>query len=328
MQQGYRSSMRILVLGGLLLALGLGIGGCGSTSKSQTPVAGTASAKKTALPGTGKPTVTIGDKNFTEQFLLGQLYRLALQADGFSVNLNPNIGPTEVTLQALGSGRLDMYPEYLSTWNQTIAGYRHGFRSEYTAYQAAQRYALAHGMELLNPTPFSDSSAIAVNFNYGAENDLNSIADLSKVAGTLTVGAPPQFQQDPHGLPAIEQAYGFIPAGFKALDVGAQYQALDQGAVQAADVSTTDGELISGNYTVLKDPKNVFGWGNVVPVVATRVVDAEGPAFVTVINKVSALLTTDVIRQLNAAVDISHQSPQKVAKEFLLAHGLLPATQG
>ncbi len=327
MRRASSSSVRKLVLGGALAALGLGVGACGSASKTQTPVAGTASAKKTALPGTGKPTVTIGDKNFTEQFLLGQLYRQALEANGFTVNLNPNIGPTEVTLQALGSGRLDMYPEYLSTWNQTVAGYHRGFRSEYTAYQAAQRYALAHGMELLDPTPFSDTNAIAVGFNYGADNNLNTIADLRKVAPSMTMGAPPQFQQDPHGLPAIEQVYGFIPAGFKPLDVGEQYQALDQGAVQAADISTTDGELISGNYTVLKDPKNVFGWGNVVPVMSAKVVDAEGPAFVSTINKVSALLSTDVIRQLNAAVDISHQNPSKVAKEFLLAHGLLPAGQ-
>jgi osmoprotectant transport system substrate-binding protein len=318
---------RMLSLGGALAALALGVGGCGSAGKTQAPVSGTASAKTTALPGTGKPTVTIGDKNFTEQFLLGQLYKQALQANGFSVNLNQNIGPTEVTLQAMGSGRLDMYPEYLSTWNQSIARYHHGFRSEYAAYQAAQRYALSHGMELLDPTPFSDNSAIAVPFNYSAENDLNTIADLRKVAGTMALGAPPQFQQDPHGLPAVEQVYGFIPAEFKPLDVGEQYQALDQGTVQAADVSSTDGELMNGNYTVLKDPKNVFGWGNAVPVVAARVVDAEGPAFVATINKVSALLTNDVIRQLNAAVDISHQSPAKVAQEFLLAHGLLPAGQ-
>ena len=322
-----RLASRKIVLGGAVAALGLGIGGCGSAGKTQAPVSGTASAKTTALPGTGRPTVTIGDKNFTEQFLLGQLYKQALQANGFSVNLNPNIGPTEVTMQALTSGRLDMYPEYLSTWNQAIAGYHHGFRNQYAAYQAAQRYALGHGMELLNPTPFSDTSAIAVGFNYGADNGLNTLADLRKVASTMTLGAPPQFQQDPHGLPAIEQVYGFIPAAFKPLDVGAQYQALDQGAVQAADISTTDGELISGNYTVLKDPKNVFGWGNVVPVVAARVADAEGPAFAATINKVDALLTTDVIRQLNAAVDTSHQSPAKVAEEFLLAHGLVPATQ-
>jgi osmoprotectant transport system substrate-binding protein len=305
------------------VALVAGLAACGGSSPPTA--AGTTSAKTTTLPGTNKPPITIGDKNTTEQFVLGELYSMALQAEGFTVTLNQNIGPTEVTLQALANGQLDMYPEYLDTWNSAIAGYTRNFASQYVAYQAAQRYALPHGMELLNPTPFSDTDAIAVGFNYGAENNLNTIGDLRKVAQTLTLGGPPQFQQNANGLPAIEQAYGFMPAAFKALDLGEQYTAIDQGTVEAADVNTTDGELISGNYTVLRDPKHVFGWGNAVPVVTTKVVDAEGPAFTETVNKVSALLTTSVMRQLNAAVDLSHETPQAAAKQFLISRGLLPA---
>jgi osmoprotectant transport system substrate-binding protein len=205
-----------------------------------------------------------------------------------------------------------------------VAGYRHGFPSSYAAYQAGERYALAHGFELLDPTPFSDTDAIGVTFNYSVQHGLSTISDLAKVASMLTVGAPPQFQQDPGGLPMLEQVYGFLPANFKPLAIGSQYMALDQGTVQAADVGTTDGELITGNYSLLKDPRHVFGWGHVVPVVPVRVLDAEGPAFEGTINQVSALLTTPVIRQLNAAVDISGVDPAVVAEQFLQAHGLAP----
>lgn len=277
------------------------------------------------LPGTGRPTVTIGDKNFTEQFVLGELYYQALQAQGFSVVLNRNIGPTEVTIQALQSGRLSMYPEYIDTWNSAVAGYQHAFRTAHSAYVAGERYALAHGLELLDPTPFSNTGAIGMTFNYSVQNGVSSIGDLSKVASTLTIGAPPQFQQGPGSLATLEQVYGFAPQAFKPLAVGSQYDALDQGTVQAADVTTTDGELITGNYTLLKDPRHVFGWGNVVPVVPVKVLDAEGPAFEGTINQVSALLSIPVIRQLNAAVDISGEDPAVVAKQFLQAHGLVPA---
>ena len=300
---------------------------CGATSHQagaasrKSPTSTTAASR---LPGAGKPPVTIGDKNFTEQFVLGELYYQALRAQGFSVLLNRNIGPTEVTIQALQSGRLSMYPEYIDTWNSAVARYRHPFRSAYAAYQAGERYALAHGLELLDPTPFGDTDAIGVTFNYSVQHGVNSISDLTKVASTLTLGAPLQFEQDPTGLPAMEQAYNVTPAAFKPLPVGGQYQALDQGTVQAADVNTTDGELITGNYTLLQDPKHVFGWGNVVPVVPVRVLDAEGPAFEGTIDQVSALLTTPVIRQLNAAVDISGEDPVVVARQFLEAHGLLP----
>jgi osmoprotectant transport system substrate-binding protein len=333
------------------LALALASGACGSntrqTSASPAPAdpatsrTGTASPASTTpsattttsatntvtLPGTDKPEITIGDKNYTEQFVLGQLYLQALQADGFSVNLNANIGPTDVTLQALASGRLAMYPEYLDTWNTAVAGNPRRFRTHFGAYLAAQQYALAHGLELLDPTPFSDTDAIGVTVGYAAANHLSSIRDLRRVAQALTIGGPAQFEQAPGGLPAIEQTYGVMPAAFKALAVGDQYPALNQGTVQAADLNTTDGQLASGDYVLLADPRNVFGWGNVVPVVSAKVASAEGPAFVSTVNRVDALLTDSVMRQLNEDVDVSHQDPAAVAKQFLQTRGLLAPGQ-
>ncbi len=312
----------------------LGMTGCGgksagvSTSSSQP----SSSSTTPTLPGTGKPPVTIGDKNFTEQFILGELYQQALTAQGYAVILNQNIGPTEVIMRALQSGRLDLYPEYLDVgWQSSpapwsaAAGASQRFTSERLAYRAAQRYARALGLELLAPTPFSDTGAVAVTFNYSAQNDLSRIGDLRAVSAMLTFGGPPQFQQSPDGLPAISQAYGVVPAAYKPLGVGGQYQALDQGTVQAADVNSTDGQLVTGNYTLLADPNNVFGWGNAAPVVPARVLAAEGPAFSATIDRVSSLLTTSVIRQLNAAVDVSGVDPKVVAQQFLASHGLLGA---
>jgi osmoprotectant transport system substrate-binding protein len=295
-----------------------------TTSSPTTSSTSTSTTNTVSLPGTGKPVITIGDKNFTEQFVLGQLYLQALEAVGFTVNVSANIGPTDVTLQALASGTLTLYPEYLDTWNTTVAGNPRHFQTQFAAYEAAQRYALAHGLALLDPTPFSDTSAIGVTVAYAAANHLRSIRDLRRVATALTLGGPPQFQQSPSGLPAIQQAYGVTPAAFKPLPVGDQYPALDDGSVQAADLNTTDGELASGDYMLLGDPRTVFGWGNVVPVVAAQALSAEGPAFAATINRVDALLTRSVMRQLNADVDVSHQDPASVAKQFLQTHGLIP----
>jgi osmoprotectant transport system substrate-binding protein len=319
------ATVRLLSCVGAALAA-LALGACGSSSRATAAPGTTTATQTTALPGAGKPPVTIGDKNYTEQFVLGELYYEALKAEGFNVLLNQNIGATEVTLQALKSGQLGMYPEYLNTWNSTIAGYQRAFRSRHSAYVAAQRYALGHGFELLDPTPFSDTSAIGVTVSYAQQHSLRTIRDLTKVAPTLTLGAPPQFQQDPAGLPALEQTYGVTPAAFTPLEIGDQFRALDQGTVQAADVSTTDGELTTGNYTLLSDPLNLFGVGNVVPVVSSQVLDAEGPAFAATINRVTALLTLPAIRALNAAVDLSGQDPAGVARRFLVDHGVVLVT--
>lgn len=325
------------------LSAALGVAGCGGTSasSSSSSASSTSSAATTTnttatLPGTGKPPITIGDKNFTEQFLLGELYSEALTAQGYSVSLNQNIGPTEVTTQALQSGRLDMYPEYLDVgwqparapWSPPVGGYTQRYGSGRSAYRAAQQYAHTLGLELLDATPFSDANAIAVTSSFSAQNGVTTIADLGPLAPTLTFGGPAEFQQSPDGLPAIERAYGFQPAVYKALSVGGQYQALDHQLVQAADVNTTDGQLANGNYTLLTDPHHVFGWGNVAPVVPLTVLEREGPAFAATINRVSALLTTTVMRRLNAAVDISGQDPKVVAEQFLTSHGLRPAPPG
>src|ERR1700753_2479224 len=149
-----------------------------------------ACGKSAASPAPTRPASTprSGAKNYTEQFILGQLYVQALQAQGFSATLNQNIGPTEVTMQAMKAGSLSIYPEYLNVFHSAVAGYTRRFRTQLGAYKAAQRYATAHGLELLAPTPFSDTDGIAVTDAYGQENRLRSIGDLRRVDTQLTMG--------------------------------------------------------------------------------------------------------------------------------------------
>ena len=296
-----------------------------STTSTATSSASATTADTTALPGAGKPVITVGDKNYAEQFVLGQLYAQALRAQGYSVNINQNIGPTDVTVQALKNGSLTVYPEYLNTFNTAVAGYRHGFGTLLDAYDGAQHYALAHGMQVLAPTPFSDTSAIAVTVAYAAQNHVRGIGDLAHLTDGLTLGGQPQFQQGTPGLPALNDAYGFVPIGYRPMAVGDQYPALNNGAIQAAEVNTTDGQLATGDYAVLRDPRRVFGWGNVVPVASAKAMTTEGPAFADTIQRVNDTLTTDTIRQLNYAVSIAGQDPASVARQFLQTHGLLTA---
>jgi osmoprotectant transport system substrate-binding protein len=316
-------------------------GSSGTTSSSSTPTttqtttSSTSSAATattslsasttdtTALPGTGKPTITVGDKNFAEQFVLGQLYAQALRAQGFSVNVNQNIGPTAVTVQALQNGSLTVYPEYLNTFNTAIAGYHHSFHSLLDAYQGAQHYALAHGMQVLAPTPFSNTDALAVTVAYAADNRVRTIGDLNHLSAGITVGGPPQFQTGSPGLPDLNIDYGFVPIAYRAMAVGDQYSALNNDSIQAADVNSTDGQLATGDYVLMRDPRRTFGWGNVVPVVSAKAVAAEGSAFTDTIQRVDDTLTTDTMRQLNYAVSIAGQDPAAVARQFLQTHGLL-----
>ncbi len=298
-----------------------------TTTTSTTTTSTTASTTTTLsqlLPGTGRPSVVIGDQNYTEQFILGELYELALTAEGFSVTLNQNIGATSVSIQAMKDGTLDVYPEYLNVFDDSIADDTKPFSTLSGAYAAAQDWAAANGMVLLPPTPFSDTAGIGVSTAYAQQNGLRTLYGLRRVASAMTLGAPLEFQTSAIGLPAIEQAYGFLPASVEPVNTGDQYADLSAGTIQAAYVTTTDGQLSLAQYTLLADPRHVFGFGNVVPVATAAAISAEGPAFTATIEQVDALLSTTVIRELNAEVDLEHETPTHVATVILEDHGLLP----
>jgi osmoprotectant transport system substrate-binding protein len=316
---------RIFKTAAAALAVAIFAAACGSSSSPSSSSAastGTSSTAASSKPGAGKPPVTIGDKNFTEEYILGDLYAQALQAQGYKVTLKPNIGSSEITYKALQSGQIDMYPEYTGVIETVIAGVSTPPHSAAQTYSAAKSFLGAHGYTLLNPTPFYDTDALGTLKSFATKNHLTTIADLKKLGKSLKLGAAPEFATRFEGLLGLKQEYGIDPT-FEPLAIGLTYTALDGGKTQVDDVFTTDPQLTTGKYTILTDPKNVFGFQNVAPIVKQSVLTSEGPAFTQTINKVSALLTIPAIQRMNAAVAIDQQSPATVAHTFLAANGLL-----
>jgi osmoprotectant transport system substrate-binding protein len=275
-----------------------------------------------SLPGTGKPAVVIGDKNFAEENILGALYAQALTAQGYSVTLKDNIGTSEITWKALVAGQIDLYPEYTGTLLSAIAGDTNNPTSASAAYREAAAYAATHVFTLLKATPFYDSDALAALKGYATKNHLTTIASLKALGPKVILGAAPEFATRFEGLLGLKKEYGIDPT-FKPIAISLTYTALDSGKVDVQDVFTTDGQLATpGKYVILSDPKHVFGYQNVAPVVNAKVLAKEGPAFAATLNKVDALLTTNAIQQLNKAVSIDQDSPAAVASAFLKANGL------
>jgi len=302
----------------LAVALAIGIAACGGSSKSSTSTSGGTAT----LPGKGKPAVTIGDKNFTEEYILGELYAQALRAKGYTVNVKANIGSSEIIDKALTSGKIDMYPEYTGVILSELAHQTKNPSDANAAFQAAKTFQEGRGFTLLKKSPFFDTDAIAVKADYAQKNGLKQVGDLKKLGKKFRIGAPPEFKTRFSGLLGLKQEYGVVPT-FKPLAIGLQYKALDSGKVDGADVFTTDAALTKGSYAVLKDPKNIFGFQNVAPVIKKSVLKAQGPDFAKTVNAVTATLTTEAMQKMNAAVDIDKQKPADVAKQFLQANSLL-----
>ncbi len=90
--------------------------------------------------GQSGPAVRIGRKNFTEQYILGELYRQALETEGFRVELKRDIGSSEIVHEALAGGALDMYPEYIGVLLSEIANQPVRPRGARAAYEMAKAY--------------------------------------------------------------------------------------------------------------------------------------------------------------------------------------------
>ncbi len=289
--------------------------GCGSSSKPSTATA--------TGPGAGKPAVTFGTKNFPEQFLLGELYAQALRAKGFTVKLKSDVGATEIIYRALTLGTLDAYPEYTGILRTVIGGTRTRATSADAAYRQARQVAAREGIVMLQPTPFVDRDVLAVKPAFASRYNVHSISGLAKVPRTVRISGAPEFRTRVEGFVGLRDVYGLQNMAFRPRRIGTQYAALDAGTVDAADVFTTDGQLQSSSaYVVLKDPKNLFGFQNEAPLVRQKVLDQQGPAFADTLNAVSAKLTTQVMRQMNASVVLRGESPAVVADTFLRTNHL------
>ncbi len=288
------------------VALAAGLAACGGDDDGD----------RADRPRAAGPPVRIGTKNFTEQYILGELYRQALESAGFRVELKSDVGSSEIIHQALAGGGLDMYPEYVGVLLSEIADRRERPSSPAAAYRLAEAFEERSGFTLLEMTPFSDANALAVKPAFARRHRLRGLADLRRVK-RVRIGAPPEFRTRFEGIVGLMDRYGLRNLRAQPLRIGRQYRALDTGQVDAAAVFTTDGQLAGRRYVLLDDPRGVFAEQHAAPVIARAALRRHGPRLAEAIDAVSRRLTTRAMRRMNAAVDLDGRRPRDVAAEFL-----------
>jgi osmoprotectant transport system substrate-binding protein len=264
------------------------------------------------------PTVTIGTKNFTEQYILGQLYKQALEAKGYRVVYKENIGSSELIDAAFKSGKINFYPEYTGVLVANIA-------KQPLPKTAAATYAAAMKFEtgkrsatLLKMTPFSDSDSFGMLTSTAQKLGVKTIDDMKKVKSFSFAGYP-ECKTRITCLLGLKNIYGLKQAKFVPLGSISVYTLLDQGKVTSGDVFSTDPQLLSSKYTVLTDTKHIFGFQNIAPVVSKKIADAK---LAKIVDAVSLKLTEKAMRAMNKAVAIDKKSPADVASAFLTANKL------
>ncbi|KKF02065.1 ABC transporter substrate-binding protein [Mycolicibacterium obuense] len=301
------SPLRVL----LTLVLALTVAACGSSN----PLGGG------EVSGDLK-SIKVGSADFTESKIIAEIYAQALEANGFTVSRQFGIGSRETYIPAVQDHSIDLIPEYTGNLLQYFDE-----KSPATTPDAvllALFKALPGDLSILVPSPAEDKDTLAVSEATAQRWNLKSIADLAARSPEVKVGGPSEFQTRQTGLVGLKEKYGLdiAPANFVAISDGggpATVQALTGGTVTAANIFSTSPAIEQSKLVVLEDPKNVFLAANVVPLVASQKMSAD---LKTVLDAVSAKLTTEALIQLNTAVEGNQGvDPDEAAGKWIADNG-------
>ncbi|HET7572198.1 MAG TPA: ABC transporter substrate-binding protein [Gaiellaceae bacterium] len=297
------------------VALLIGLTACGGSGSSS----GVAGAQKTVARH-AKPTIVVGNKNFTEEYILGQLYGQALQAKGYKVKFAGSLGSSELADTALTSGKIDLLPEYMGVVVLDIAGQK-APKSAHATYLAAKRFEETRGLTVLKPTPFYDADTVSVLTSTAKKYHLKTIGDLKKL-GSFTYAGYPECDKRITCLLGLKKVYGLSKVKFVQIGSISVETLLDHKNAVAGDIFSTEPALASGKYTPLTDTKHIFGFQNVAPIVSQKTLKKGGAALRNAIDAVSAKLTIAAMIAMNKAVAVDKKTPAAVASAFLKANGL------
>jgi len=301
-----------MVLGAAVAAVVLAVTACGGGNPASTDTGNKGGPAPT-------DTIVVGSANFQESILLAHIYAEALKAKGVKVSTKLNIGSREAYIPGIKDGSIDLIPEYsgvlLQYFNKSATE-----TSPDDVYAALQK-AVPDTLIVLDKSTAEDKDAVVVSKDTAAKHNLKSIADLAPVAGTLTLGGPPEFKTRPDGVPGLKKNYNVTFGSFKTLDAGGPLtvNALKNGQIDAGDIFTTDPSIAKNNFAVLEDPKNNFAAQNVLPLINKA---KASDTVKTTLNAVSAKLNTQTLIDLLTKVISEKQDPNAVAKEWLSSAGL------
>lgn len=298
-------------------------------------------------------TIVVGSKDFTEQFIVANMYLQVLENAGYSVEDSLNLGGTQIAHQALDSGQISLYPEYTGTGLTEVLGLTLDDLDIESGTPAAtpvsdttpeaipvgsemdmsqilfdrvkQEYEAQFNITWLERSPANNTQALAVKRDFSEENGITTISELASIADQLTISAPADFPEREDGLLGLQRVYGagFEDIGLLPVSPGLKYQALLDDQAEVVLAFGTDGQIAGYDLVVLQDDLGLWPPYNLAPVVRMDVLEANAE-IANLLNAVTTMLTDEVLSGLNWRVDGDENAePADVASEWLTENGLL-----
>ncbi|PQK77899.1 glycine/betaine ABC transporter substrate-binding protein [Pantoea ananatis] len=275
--------------------------------------------------------LVLATKSFTEQHILSAMTVMWLQKKGFEVIPKRNIATT-ISRNAMINKQIDMTWEYTGT-SLIIFNHINKPMSSEDAYKTVKNLDGKLGLIWLNPAPMNNTYAFAMQ---RARAEKEGISTLSQLVAKMDqvrktdpkhnwrLGLDLEFYGRSDGMKPLQKTYNLTldRPQIRQMDPGLVYNAVRDGFVDAGLVYTTDGRVKGFDLKVLEDDKHFFPSYNVTPVVRQDVL-ASHPGLEAALNQLSPLITDEAITEMNKRVDIDHQSPEQVARDFLQSKNML-----
>lgn len=328
-----RASLRRRVFGATLIALALLIAACGgeesgedgtdttAADTTEAEATDTTTADTTAADSDG-PTITVSSFNFGESVILAEIYGQALEANGYPIERNLNLGSRELIFPEIESGAIDFLPEYLGSAISVGFGEEAPTDPEEALQTLTDLFADV-GVTVLEPAPGQDKNVFVVTGDFAEENGVSTVSDLADL-GELTLGGPPECEDRGTCYAGLVDTYGLDNLSFESIQEGsARIAALESGEIDITLLFSTQPVITERGFVALDGTDEIIAPENIVPVVSDEVADAYGEEMVPLVNSISELITTEVLLDLNGRVELEAQNPEDVATDWLTENGFL-----
>ena len=311
----------------LVLLLVIATGCSGSVAATLNDVQGGSIGEEYDLSGS---TFSVGSKEFTEQLILGNITKVALQAAGADVRDQIGLASSAAARQALTAEYIDMYWEYTGTGWITHLGNTDPVPGRQAQFEAVKEADLEkNNIVWLEPAPANNTYAIAVRQEAYEDLGVKKLSDFPQLVNNrpdaATLCAASEFVNRSDGLPGMEKAYGFgFPEGNVSLvALGVIYQSVDEGdPCNFGEVFATDGRILALDLELIEDDKKFFPNYNPALTMRQGVIE-ENPQLRELFNPIIKKLTTETLQQLNQKVDVDGSFPDVVAEEWLRENGFI-----
>lgn len=271
-----------------------------------------------------KPSITVATKNFTEQFILGEMIAQLLEKHTpYPVKRKFNLGSTDLCHQAMLNGDIDIYPEYTGTAHLLVLKENNYNLDPDELFDFVnQHYQEKFGIEWLHPLGFSNTEVLIARSDQAEKYQWRSIGDIKPHAEYMAIGAPAEFCSRPDGLINFKEKYGIVFKKTVLLEPGLMYEAALQGDVDLIAGFSTHPKLQDCPLVSLNDDLKIFPPYHAAILIRQDIIKNK-PEIKEILLKLSGIISEEKIRKLNYMVEVENKNINCVVEQFLTENQLL-----